>query len=71
MKPYLIFYLICGLLSAGITFAYFQDEYPSIAKRDYKKDCFFAYLIGLIGGPCGLLVGIFFTKFAKHGIRFF
>ena len=35
---FVIFHLICGVLSYGLTFGYFQKAFPSLAERDYRED---------------------------------
>ena len=65
----LIIWLICGILTYGITFAYMQEEYPLVAEIGYEADRNFAILLGICG-PIGLLVSFFRSGFAKHGLKF-
>lgn len=66
---YIIFYIICGILSYGFLFAYFQREYPTIAKKKFGRDSVFAHIMALFG-PIALL-DIFLTGTYKHGLLFF
>ncbi len=64
-------WLVCAVLSAGITFAWFQDnpEFSSIAKQDYRMDLLVAWSAGLSLGPIYLLAIFFFSDFCKYGWR--
>jgi hypothetical protein len=58
-------WIVCGVLSAGIDVAYFQQKFPSLAS--YRKDLGFALLMGLIFGPIALMVSFFTSGFCEHG----
>ncbi len=66
---YLIFHLGCAVLTAGISFAYSQREWPLIAKKQYREDLALSWGISLFGGPVALLVALFMTGFVKHGVK--
>ena len=66
---YLVFHFICGVLSAGISFAWFQGKWPELAERYRQEDLGNAWLGGLLFGPISLGVEIFTSGFAKYGLR--
>lgn len=68
MNTFLIIWGVCGLLTFGYYFAYFQNEYESLADRDYFKDMRNGLQIGLLG-PIGLL-SILIRRMTKHGLKF-
>lgn len=63
-----VFWVICGVLAYGYTFAYFQTEYKLIAEESYKSDKSFA-LEAFFFGPISLLVCITRGD-TKHGLKF-
>ena len=67
---YIIFHIMCGVLQAGINFAYFQGKYPTLAEEGYRSDLGFAYGLGLLFGPLALLVSVFMSGFAQYGVKF-
>jgi len=52
-----IFYVFSGLLAYMMDFAYYQKEYPTLAKKHYYHDMKCAIVIGL-SGYIGLLTEI-------------
>jgi len=68
MGLFLGFWLVCAVLSSGITFAYYQDQYPIQAKEHIREDLATGVFIGL-AGPIGLIMSFLLSGFAKHGIR--
>jgi hypothetical protein len=44
-----VVWVCCGVWASGRTFAYFQDEYPELAKEYYKSDLMNARLVILFG----------------------
>jgi hypothetical protein len=64
----LVIWVVCGVCAYGYTFAYFQKEFPLIAKRFEKTDRIFATFYTLLG-IIGLLI-LFITGYTKHGIMF-
>lgn len=69
MKIILIIWIICGILTYGIHFGYFQRKYPELAEKNYKKDMGDAILFGLTG-PIGLCVSFLESGMAEHGLKF-
>lgn len=67
MWYYLLFYLICAYISAGINYAYFQREFPVGAKQDKGLDLVICWLLSMIFSPVALFLTYFLTDFAKHG----
>jgi len=61
----IIFWLACGILSYGFTFAWLQRGYPECAKEDYEWDRRYAIRSGLLG-PFGLIANIY-MKEHKYG----
>lgn len=66
---FVVFWLLCGLLEAGMNFAYFQDKYPNHAERDKREDLGDALLMGLMYGPIGATIEFFESGFAEYGWR--
>ena len=66
---YAPFHLLCGVLTYGITYAYFQREYPRTGDASYREDAGFALTLGLLG-PITLIPAFFNSGFAKHGFKF-
>jgi len=66
---FMVIWTICGVLTYGITLAYFQRNYPEIAKEDYREDVGFSVLFGIVG-PIGLFVSLWGSGFAKHGLMY-
>lgn len=58
-----------GVIAAGIYYAEFQREYPTIAVRFRGNDSRNAILFGF-GGPCSLIVSLFGSNFMRHGWLF-
>lgn len=59
---------ICGVFAYGGTFAYFQRNWPLLARDQYWMDMIFSLFIGL-GGPAGLLPTVVLSQF-RHGLKF-
>ena len=66
-------WLICGLVTYGLTFACFQHAFPSIAKEYEDKDRRRALYTGMFG-PIGLvaIITLLFSEgyYFKHGLKF-
>jgi len=62
---FIVFWILCSLLSIGWDFAYFQTKY----KRNslWKKDLKFAITLGVFFGPISTITAYFQSEFAKHG----
>lgn len=58
-----------GVVAAGLTFAYFQREWPELAARDYESDRMRAWATAVVFGPCALLAALT-TMGTKHGLKF-
>jgi len=61
-------WLICAVLTAGMSFAYFEEKYP-IAKNDKRENLGESLIFGLVFGPFGVIVVFFLSGFAKRGWR--
>jgi hypothetical protein len=50
-------YAVCGVLTYGLTFGWFQNRFPGIAACYYKDDMALAMLASMLGpvGLCGIL----------------
>jgi uncharacterized membrane protein YraQ (UPF0718 family) len=50
-------YVVCGVLTYGWTFGWFQNRFPGIAAHCYKDDMAYAVFVGIFGpvGLCGIL----------------
>lgn len=64
----LAIWLSSGALTYAITLAYFQREFPLLAKEEYREDLGFAVLGGLIG-PATIIPALCMSGFAKHGLK--
>jgi MFS family permease len=67
-------WLVCGVLSAGITFAWFQGDYTDHRyvwrqNMGWRQDLGCAILLGLIGGPVGLVIVFCLSGFCEDGWR--
>ena len=62
-------WLVCSILTYGITLAYFQREYYLISEQGYVGDVLFAIFLSLTG-PFGLLVSYWLSGFARNGLKF-
>jgi hypothetical protein len=62
-------WLICGILTYGISLAYFQRTFPTIAQEMVREDMGISCIFGLFG-PLGLVILFFFSGFAQCGIMF-
>ena len=63
-------WIICGVFAYGITFAYFQGEFPDIF--DERRTVIVTACLGTflaILGPGGLLVSFLMSGFAQHGLK--
>ena len=69
MFIYCIIYLVCSVLSYGISFAYLQREYPIQAGMTRTSDMWFSIAVSLFG-PLSLIINYTTTGLAKHGLMF-
>lgn len=69
---YLVIGLILGIISYGATFAYFQGNWPMLAKAHRDEDMgasgVVAFLITIC--PFAFIVIIFLSNFFKYGLKF-
>lgn len=65
---FVMIWIICGILSYGFIFAYFQNEYIFIAKEEYNNDQKKAFTIALFG-VCGLVAVICLNGY-KYGLKY-
>ncbi len=71
MIIFIIIWLICGILAFGLDFAYWQRAYPTLAKLNYKRDLFHAF-IAFLFGPIGLLTqALFLPLISFYGYQGF
>ena len=59
-----LFWLLGSIISYGISFSYWQGEFPTIAKDDYYRDLRFSLFYGLVFGPFGAIGHVL-----QHGIH--
>ena len=72
----IILYIIGGVLTYGLNFAYMQKEFPTLAKEHKNKDRIESIILGLLW-PIGLFAIILmiiesdkFKEVFKHGLKF-
>jgi len=61
-------WVICGVLSYGITFAFYQKQFPTIAKEHYDAHKSFATKMAMFG-PINLLAALIVYGGYKHGFK--
>lgn len=61
----IILYIIFSVLTYGITYGFFRQEYPNSNKNTHR---YFAALFSLI--PFGLIIAYFLSGKAKNGLKF-
>jgi hypothetical protein len=61
-------WLACGAVAFGLTFAYFQGEYPTVAEKMRCEHYVTAAVFALLG-PAGLFVALLCGSFGKYGWR--
>lgn len=61
-------YLMCSVAAYGITFAYMQGNWPTLAESQRTLDRTFSAFIALFG-PIGFIVSFVLSDFAKHGMK--
>ncbi len=66
----IIAYVVSVVISYGGTFAYFNGEYPSIAKNNHRENMAQSLMFALIP-IAGFVVPFFMTGFFKHGFKFY
>lgn len=63
-RCFLIFWLVCSILSSGIINANFGERFGYD-----RKNLGFSVLMGIVGGPVTLFASFFITGFCEHGIN--
>lgn len=63
-----VFWVVCGVISYGLSFAFFQREYPVVAEEFYAEQMRMC-LPDLVFGPCALLASVMVFGI-KHGLKF-
>lgn len=66
---FIISWVACGVLSYGITLAYLQRNWPTLADQMYNEDVAFSCMMAALG-PTSLLICYFKGDRAKHGLQF-
>lgn len=66
MKFIITVWLICGFITYGTTFAYFQSKYPLVAEEQYREDIGDSIFFSLFG-PFGLIVSSLLSGFWEYG----
>jgi len=64
-----LFWVICGVISYGLDFAYFQRKYPSLAEQDYKRDIRMCIFFAIFG-PINLIEIILMRNDYLYGLKF-
>ena len=65
-----LFWIICGVASYGLMFAFFQRKYKSLAEEDYKKDRLEFFLLSL-SGPINLIAVLYIIyNYGFYGFKF-
>jgi hypothetical protein len=62
-------WLTCGLWASGRAFAFYQGNWPSLAKRSHSKDMARSYKWGMGGGPLSLLISLCDQR-GGYGVKF-
>lgn len=65
----LLLYLVGAVLSYGLTFAYFEREYPELTDEDYSKTRGLAFFFGLASW-LGVAVALYKGDWGKHGLKY-
>lgn len=68
MTWFIGFWVVCGVLAYGLTFAHFQRKFPNIAKEKYGSDMTFSLFVGG-AGPIGLLALYMATNGDLRGFK--
>lgn len=64
----LVVWIVCGVLAYGLTFAYFQDNWPALAWSHRVGDRVIASTFFLMG-PGGLFVAFVGSR-CRYGLRY-
>lgn len=61
-------WLVSFVILRGLTFAFFQREFPLISEANYRQDKFLTFFLCALVGPVNfILLPIALGKFWKHG----
>ena len=66
---FIVIWIISGILTYGISLAYMQREYPSIAEEMYLEDVVFAMFFSILG-PMSLLISFILSNYGKYGLMY-
>lgn len=64
----ILIWIICGVISYGLNFAYYQKEWPNIAEEDYRLHKIMCLLFAIFG-PI-ILIDTLIRKKYKWGFMF-
>lgn len=64
----IVIWIICGILAYGRSLAFWQREFPTLAKRDYTGDRNMSLLIAVLG-PIGFFLSCV-IGYARHGLMY-
>jgi len=68
---WLIFWVVwvaCGVLNYGSNFAYFQENWPELAKEHRREDTRFSWFMAVVG-PIGTLILLLEGDLLQYGWR--
>ncbi len=70
-----VLWLLSFVLHYGISFAYWQKEFPFLAKEQYYSDMRFSIVMGIFGplsliGQAVFLSSKYGRSLYKHGVKF-
>ena len=66
---FIVFYIVCFILTYGIDLAHFQGEFPTFSEVTIREHKCGAFMMGFFG-PFGLFAELIETDFCKHGLMF-
>lgn len=67
MTLFVIFWLSCAVLHAGLCLGYLQKRFTLIAEGYYTEDLSLAWFLGLLAGPLALMISFFQMEFFRYG----
>lgn len=72
MNIYIVFgiiWLLSGILSHGMDFAYYQRKYPEVSESNYRIQIILSLTTNIITGLLGLTISIIGKNY-KYGLKF-
>ena len=63
----MLVWVVCGVLSYGLNFAFFQRKFPTLADEEYARDLRFAVITSFLG-PVALFANLCACGI-KHGLK--